>query len=95
MATTTEGTGNGSVDRFLPRLLNGVAKIENVPALSRVTEKLGEATVEFHVAKNGVEDATGSQTYPFPTIQEAVDYAEENVEGDLAYVVNVHPGFYP
>jgi hypothetical protein len=58
-------------------------------------EKLGEATVEFHVAKNGMENATGSSTYPFSTIQEAVDYAEENVEGDLAYVVNVHPGFYP
>jgi hypothetical protein len=58
-------------------------------------ERLGEATVEFHVAKNGVEDATGSSTYPFLTIQEAVDYAEENVDGDLAYVINVHPGFYP
>ena len=98
MATTTEGTGNGSADNVLPKLLNGVAKIENVPSLLKISENLSEATVEFHVAKNGTygaDGATGSQTYPFSTIQEAVDYAEENVAGDLAYVINVHPGFYP
>jgi hypothetical protein len=94
MATTTEGTGNGSAERTLPRLLNGVAKLENVPALESLTERLQAATVEFHVAKHGTEGATGSPDYPFPTIQEAVDHAESTVQEGLGYVVNVHPGFY-
>jgi hypothetical protein len=94
MAATTEGTGKGSVERVLPKLLNGVARPENVPALASLEDRLQAATVEFHAAKHGTEDATGSLEYPFPTIQEAIDYAESTVEEGLGYVVNVHPGFY-
>jgi hypothetical protein len=94
MATTTEGTGNGSVERVFPKLLNGLAKPENVPALESLTERLRTATVEFHVAKHGSEGATGSRDYPFHTIQEAVDHAESTVQEGLGYVINVHPGFY-
>lgn len=93
-ATTTEGTGNGAVERSIPKLLNGVAKIENVPSLADLQEKLQNATVEFHVAKHGTEEATGSLEYPFLTIQEAVEHAEETVEEGLGYVINIHPGFY-
>lgn len=95
MATTTEGTGNGSVDRIMPRLLNGIARKDNVPDLASLEERLQTASVEFHVAKHGGDDATGSVDYPFPTIQKAVDHAESTVEDGLGYVINVHPGFYP
>lgn len=93
-ATTTEGTGNGAVERVLPKINNGVAKVENVPKLADLQERLRSAAVEFHVAKHGDEDATGSAEYPFPTIQAAVDHAEETVDEGLGYVINVHPGFY-
>lgn len=93
-ANTTEGTGNGSVERSIPRIVNGVVKPHNAPFFAELEERLQDATVEFHVAKHGGDDATGSQDYPFPTIQAAVDHAESTVEEGLGYVINVHPGFY-
>lgn len=93
--TTTEGTGSGSVDRTTPRIVNDVVRKHNVPFFTDLEERLQTAEVEFHVAKHGGDDATGSMDYPFPTIQKAVDHAENTIGEGLGYVVNVHPGFYP
>ena len=82
------------MERVFPKLLNGLARPENVPAFESLTQRMQTATVEFHVAKHGAEGATGSPDYPFRTIQEAVDHAENTVHEGLGYVVNVHPGFY-
>lgn len=93
-ATTTEGTGPGSVENIKPRIINGVVKSANILELNKVKEAIRAATVEFHVAKNGDDENTGSEEYPFLTIQNAVNHAEETVEEGLGYVINVHPGFY-
>jgi len=93
MTQTTEGTGPGSVERVLPRLVNGAAK--NVPGLLKIKQNLENTTAEFYVEKHGSDSNAGSSAYPFLTIQKAVDYAEENLDSSLGYVVNVGPGFYP
>lgn len=93
-ATTTEGTGSGSVDNVKPKIFNGVVKMENSPDLDRINERLRTATVEFHVAKHGSDENPGSLEYPFLTIQSAVNHAESSVPDDLGCVINVHPGFY-
>lgn len=94
MTQTSEGTGSGSVDRFLPKIVNGIAKTNNVPDLLKLKEKVQESYVSFYVAKNGSDRNSGTITHPFLTIQKAVDYAESNLESGLSYVININPGFY-
>lgn len=93
-ATTTEGTGAGSVDNIKPKIFNSVVKIENSLDLGKIDQRLRTAGVEFHVAKHGSDENSGSLEYPFLTIQAAVDHAESNVPSDSGCIVNVHPGFY-
>lgn len=94
-ATTTEGTGLGSVENIKPRIFNGVVKSANILEINRIKDAIRAATVEFHVAKDGSDENTGSEEYPFLTIQHAVNYAETNVSEDSAFIIHVHPGFYP
>lgn len=107
MATTTEGTGPGAVERVIPRLVNGV--VRNVPVINQIKQTvqqntneinqikqaLESTTAEFFVAKHGSDSNVGSAEYPFLTIQKAVDYAEENLNSSLGYIIKVKPGFYP
>lgn len=94
MTQTTEGTGPGSVEKVLPRIFNGIVKSNNFPEFNLLKDNLQNTTAEFHVAKHGSDSNTGSLKYPFLTIQKAINYAEENLESSIGYIIKVHPGFY-
>lgn len=36
--TTTEGVGNGAVERYLPRIYNNQVRLENIINLNEITE---------------------------------------------------------
>lgn len=44
-ATTTEGTGNGSVDNVRPRIFNGVVRTENIDPSTVITADVADSSV--------------------------------------------------
>jgi hypothetical protein len=38
--TTTEGVGNGSVERFIPRIVNNQVRLENIVNLNEIIERI-------------------------------------------------------
>lgn len=45
MATTTQGTGNGSVDRVKPKIYNGVVRTENIDPSTVITSDVSDGAV--------------------------------------------------
>lgn len=45
MATTTEGTGPGSVERVFPRLVNGVVKTRNIPPSTVINSDVANGSI--------------------------------------------------
>lgn len=39
-ATTTEGTGNGAVERYLPRIYNNQVRLENIVNLNELADRI-------------------------------------------------------
>lgn len=39
-ATTTEGTGQGAVERFLPRIYNNQVRLENIVNLNELADRI-------------------------------------------------------
>jgi len=39
-ATTTEGTGPGAVERYIPRILNNQVRLENIVNLNEIVNKI-------------------------------------------------------
>lgn len=39
-ATTTEGTGNGAVERFIPRIYNNQVRINNIVNINEIVERI-------------------------------------------------------
>jgi hypothetical protein len=39
-ATTTEGTGPGAVERYIPRILNNQVRLENIVNLNELVERI-------------------------------------------------------
>jgi hypothetical protein len=38
--TTTEGVGNGAVERFIPRIVNNQVRLENIVNLNEIIERI-------------------------------------------------------
>lgn len=39
-ATTTEGTGPGAVERFIPRIYNNQVRIQNIANINEIVERI-------------------------------------------------------
>lgn len=52
-ATTTEGTGHGSVDNVKPRILNGVIRTENIDPSTVVESDVADGAVTKSKLANG------------------------------------------
>jgi hypothetical protein len=91
MTQTTEGTGNGSVDRVKFNIKNGDVKNHNLK-MTNVQNKFAQTLI---VDPNGDDiEGNGGFLNPFKTLQRAHDYALENIALNKRVIVQVNAGEY-
>lgn len=85
-ATTTEGTGNGSVDNVKPRIINGVVRTANIDP---------STVIESDVADGAVSNsklATGSVTVSKMKVFKSTQQTGSGVAQNIAHGLGVVPG---
>lgn len=86
MATTTEGTGPGAVERVLPRMFNGVVRTVNVPPSTVINSDVDDEAISTSKIATGA--VTVSKMKVFKSSEQTGTGAVQNI----AHGLGVAPG---
>jgi hypothetical protein len=82
MTQTTEGTGPGSVERVLPRIINGVVRTTNIPPSTVINSDVADGSITTSKIATGAVTVTKMKT--FKSSEQTGSGSAQNIAHGLA-----------